>query len=114
MSETPPNIPVSPSPTKAAPAPKPMAAEKPAEAAPATDLAKKLEALEVRLSFEVGEKALAIETLRSITPGFTFELENPAQKPVIIKLDGKAIGRGELLQIGEKVGVRVMDFSQNE
>jgi flagellar motor switch/type III secretory pathway protein FliN len=115
MSETPPNIPISPTPVKAVPAPKPSPAEaKPPEAVPAPNLAKKLETLEVLLSFEVGEKALSIEALRSISPGFTFELENPAQKPVVIKLNGNAIGRGELLQIGEKVGVRVMDFSHNE
>lgn len=114
MSETPPNIPISPTPARPVPAAKPSPVEKPVEVAPAGDLAKKLEALDVLLSFEVGEKALSIEALRSITPGFTFELENPAQKPVVIKLNGNAIGRGELLQIGEKVGVRVMDFSQNE
>lgn len=120
MSETPPNIPV------VAPAVKPPMPASPPKASPsvpsaeaqpvqelASPIAQKLDELEVLLSFEVGEKALTIQALRSITQGFTFELENPVQKPVIIKLNGLPIGQGELLQIGEKVGVRVIEFSHN-
>ncbi len=117
MSETPPNIPVAATPVKPpaqASAPKPPS---PPEGTVTEDIpsiiAQKLDGLDVLLTFEVGEKTLSLQTLRSITPGFAFELENPVQKPVIIKLNGSPIGHGELLQIGEKVGVRVMEFSHN-
>lgn len=117
MSETPPNIPVAATPVRAtaqASAPKPIPSPEATIAQEAASpLAQKLDALDVILSFEVGEKALSIQALRSITPGFAFELENPVQKPVVIKLNGVPIGQGELLQIGEKVGVRVIEFSHN-
>lgn len=116
MSETPPNIPLAPAASKppvqtGAPKPSPLPEAKPEDSS--SLIAQKLDELDVLLSFEVGEKALPLQTLRSITQGFTFELENPVQKPVIIKLNGQPIGQGELLQIGEKVGVRVIDFSHN-
>lgn len=69
--------------------------------------------LPVNLSFEAGEKAISLGELKKLQPGYTFELENPASKPLTIKANGKVLGSGEFVKIGERVGVRVLELGKN-
>ena len=64
----------------------------------------------INIVFEVGQKRIALAELQTLKSGYTFELENPADMPVTIRANGKVIGKGELLKIGEHVGVRVASF----
>ena len=64
----------------------------------------------INLVFEVGQKRISLEELQTLKSGYTFELDNPANLPVTIRANGKPIGTGELLKIGEHVGVRVASF----
>ncbi|OHE73998.1 MAG: hypothetical protein A2007_02535 [Verrucomicrobia bacterium GWC2_42_7] len=73
----------------------------------------KLEALQVLLSFEVGEKKLSFADLQTLQPGYTFPLESPLSSPITIKANSLPIGTGELVQIGEKCGVRVTQFFED-
>lgn len=68
--------------------------------------------LPVHLIFEVGQKKVPLADLRSMKAGYTFELPNPAKTPVNIRANGRLIGSGELLQIGDRVGVRVTKFKE--
>ena len=66
--------------------------------------------LEVELTFVVGQSQLTVGQLRDLAPGFVFELNSGADD-ISICANGKPIGRGELLEVGEKIGVRVTSFS---
>lgn len=71
-----------------------------------------LDAFAVHLTFEVGEKEIPIGELRALRAGYTFEMDNPLESPVTIKANGSIIGTGELVQVADRIGVRVLDFSQ--
>lgn len=67
--------------------------------------------LPVHIVFEVGQKHLPIKELQSLKAGYTFELDNSVERPVTIRANGKVIGTGELLKVGDRIGVRVTSFS---
>lgn len=66
-----------------------------------------LDELEVNLTFVVGQTTLTLGELKSLTPGASFELPTPVSEAVTILANGKAIGSGELLEVGGRVGVRI-------
>lgn len=70
-----------------------------------------LEALPVQLVFEAGEKTIAFGELKGLKQGFTFELDGTPAKPLTIRANGKVIGAGELVQIGDKTGVRIVELA---
>jgi len=69
-----------------------------------------LDQLEVELTFIVGQTKLTLGELRSLSPGATFELGTPVGQAVSIFANGCAFGKGELLEIGGRVGVRVTEL----
>lgn len=73
----------------------------------ASELSPNVRSLPITLSFELGRHVLPLEDIESLQEGFTFELNTSLNEPVSIRANGKVIGRGEVLQIGEQVGVRV-------
>ena len=54
---------------------------------------------------------LTVGELRSLAPGFTFDLGSPAGADLTICANGKPIGKGQLIEVGEHLGVRVTEFS---
>ncbi len=70
--------------------------------------------IEITLLFEVGRKQIPIKDLGSIKPGYTFELETPVDKNVVIRANNKKIGIGELVQINDRIGVRVLELATDE
>lgn len=66
-----------------------------------------VDGLPVHLRFEVGEKRIPVDELQQLQAGYTFELETALEEPVTIRANGKSVGKGELVKIGERVGVRV-------
>ncbi len=73
-----------------------------------------LDELPVTLSFDVGNKTLPLKELKSLKPGYTFTLEHSVEAPVFIRANGRLVGQGELVQIEEHVGVRVLSFLDND
>lgn len=61
----------------------------------------------LRLTFDLGEIELTISELRSLVAGQAFDLANLPEKAVRIRLNGRQIGTGEIVEIGNRVGVRV-------
>lgn len=66
--------------------------------------------IELELTFVVGQTTLTVGELRSLAPGFVFEL-GALDEGVTICASGKVIGKGELLEVGDRVGVRVTAFN---
>ncbi|AUI86215.1 type III secretion system protein [Vibrio azureus] len=66
--------------------------------------------LPIEMSFDIGSQTITLEQLNSLQPGFTFELNQPVSKPVTVRANGKAIGQGELVNINEHLGVRILNL----
>lgn len=65
-----------------------------------------IDAVPVRLTFELGERHLTLGELRRLQPGETFDLERPlADGPVIVRANGALLGTGELVEIDGRIGV---------
>jgi type III secretion system YscQ/HrcQ family protein len=66
------------------------------------------DALPIALRFEAGSVSLPLAQLASVRPGFVFELPHGlGQGTISVFANGVAVGRGELVRIGDVVGVRL-------
>lgn len=65
------------------------------------------EALDVRLDFDLGHLTLPLRELQALQPGQAFALDPPGPRRVRIRVGGQLIGHGELVEIDERLGVRV-------
>lgn len=75
----------------------------------------RLDALEVTLRFEVGELAVSLGELRSVRTGHVFELGQELNRsPVRILAHGNVLGKGYLVAVGDRLGVRVSEFAPSE
>lgn len=70
--------------------------------------------IELTVQFDVGTASITLDELRSIQPGFIIELSTSATTPVCAKINGATIGRGELVRIGDKIGVRLLEVPHRE
>lgn len=66
--------------------------------------------LPVNMVFELDRKTITLGELRKIKPGYTFELSKELQKPVRVMANGRFIGRGELVRIDHRLGVRLIEL----
>jgi type III secretion protein Q len=67
--------------------------------------------LQINLVFDVGERQILLRELKTLQPGYSFTLDNPLQQPVTIRANGHPIGNGELIEINNHIGVRVLELS---
>jgi len=72
-----------------------------------------MDAIPVRLTFELGERQLTLGELRLLQPGETFDLERPlADGPVIVRANGALVGTGELVEIDGRIGVTLRSLGK--
>jgi type III secretion protein Q len=65
----------------------------------------------VQLDFEIGEVATNLRELNRIEPGYIFELPSRLEGAnVSIRANGKRVGTGELVAVGETLGVRLTEW----
>lgn len=75
----------------------------------------RLDGLEVDLRFEVGELSLTLGELKRIQPGHVLELGQPLNRtPVRILAHGNVLGKGHLVAVGDRLGVRVAEFAPGD
>lgn len=67
--------------------------------------------LPVQLLFDVGQIDVSVGLLRTLGEGHTFQLPSAPANLVTIRANGREIGQGELVEIGEKMGVRIVSWS---
>ncbi len=70
-----------------------------------------LDEIGIDLVFEIGRKQILMKDLKKIRVGYTFDLNKQLNNIVAIKANGKKIGEGELVQLDEKIGVRLTEIS---
>ena len=73
-----------------------------------------LDDLPVRLVFELGRVELSLGELQRLAPGALVPLGRPLEEPLDIMANGRRLGRGALVQIGESLGVRIVSLASNE
>jgi type III secretion protein Q len=69
-----------------------------------------LENLAVTLVFEAGVLNMRLAELQGLAPGSVIRLGGSMPPTVVIRCDGAQIGRGELVQLGDQLGVEVLSI----
>lgn len=66
--------------------------------------------LNILLTFETGQQSITFRELQTLKPGFIFQGNNPVDVPVDVKANGKTIGKGQLIDVGGRIGVQIMEL----
>ncbi|HEX2012503.1 MAG TPA: FliM/FliN family flagellar motor switch protein [Roseateles sp.] len=82
-----------------------------APAPPARDLPKLMRKIPVTLTLEVGEAKLSLYDLAHLQADSVVELDTLAGEPLIIKVNGTAIGRAEVVVAGENYGLKIIEIA---
>jgi type III secretion protein Q len=80
----------------------------------AADRAGTLDSVPVTLDFEVGTLSMTLGQLAAIKPGYVFELAARLEEArVVIRANGAPVGRGELVAVGDTLGVQLLAIDAN-
>ncbi len=87
--------------------------------APGVDLAnarnfRLLADIPLRLSVEVGSTSLKLAELMDLAEGSVVELDRQANELLDIFVNGTLVARGEVVTVGGKFGIRVVDVVATE
>lgn len=63
--------------------------------------------LDVRVQFDLGDTSLPLAELQQLQPGYTFTLDRSQTDIVRLRVGNQVIGHGELVQVDDRLGVRV-------
>jgi type III secretion protein Q len=75
----------------------------------------RLDAMEVTLRFEVGDLQVSLGELRNLRAGHVFDLGQPLNRSEVrILAHGNLLGKGHLVAVGDRLGVRVSEFAPHE
>lgn len=85
--------------------------ETPAPAKPRRDLGQMLRKIPVTLTLEVGSAEIVLDQLIALEHGSVVELDALAGAPLVIKVNGTAIGRAEVVVSGENYGLKVLELT---
>lgn len=66
--------------------------------------------VEVELTIEIGRRRMRIADVLRVGTGQTIELGKHAGEPLDIYVNGRLIGRGEAVVLGDRYGVRITEL----
>lgn len=69
-----------------------------------------LEKISIQLTIEVGRLTLPLEELMQLAPGNVIDTKVEPERGVDLVVNGKKVGRGELVKIGDVLGVRILEL----
>ena len=69
--------------------------------------------LPVLLHVVLGEKELNLAEANALIPGSIIELETREGEPVDLAVNGKQVGKGELVNVDGKLGVKILNWRSN-
>ncbi len=78
--------------------------------APDQELPASVDGIEVELRADVGRLTVTLDQLRQLGAGQVVEFSTPVESPVTLSVGGKAFASGELVDIGGRVGVCIVDI----
>jgi type III secretion protein Q len=73
-----------------------------------------LDDIQIRVFFELGRKEVPLGELRSLIPGYVFDLNRDQRTAIDIYAGTQRVGCGEIVQINGALGVRVTRLFNNE
>ena len=88
----------------------PAAAAAPAPAAEPARLSPFLHRIPVTLTLEAGSARITLQELSELTPDSVIALDTVVGEPLTIKVNGTAIGKGEVVVSGETYGLKVLEL----
>jgi type III secretion protein Q len=75
----------------------------------APNSAMRISDIDIPIAFEVETTTITLAALESIQPGYVFELPMAAAGATVrLTVYGQAVGQGELVSVGEQLGVRIL------
>jgi flagellar motor switch protein FliN len=69
-----------------------------------------LKDVEVEITLEIGRRRLRIADVLRLSSGQTLELSKAAGEPLDIFVNGRLLGRGEAIVMGDRYGVRITEI----
>jgi flagellar motor switch protein FliN/FliY len=66
--------------------------------------------VEIELTLEIGRKRMRIADILKLAVGNTLELGKAAGEPLDIYVNGRLLGRGEAVVLGDRYGVRITEL----
>ena len=71
-----------------------------------------VESMEVRIDFEVGRVTLPVSKLANVATGSVIEMPGVALDRVVAKSGGHAFAFGEFVELGGRVGFRILKLAE--
>lgn len=68
--------------------------------------------VEVRLSVEVGGATMTLGALAGLAEGAVVPLDRLATEMLDVLANGRLLARGEVVTVGDRLGVRVLEIAQ--
>jgi len=65
--------------------------------------------ISVGLSVELGRTQMAVRDVMGLCPGTVIELEKKADEPVDLFVNGRLVGRGEVVVVNESLGIKITE-----
>jgi flagellar motor switch protein FliN/FliY len=66
--------------------------------------------VEVELALEIGRQRMRIADVLRLGPGATIEFDKQAGEPLDLRINGRLIGRGEAIVIGDRYAIRLIEL----
>jgi type III secretion protein Q len=75
----------------------------------------KLDAVEMTLTFDLGEHELSLGEVKRLKPGCVIGLERAVDDNAVrLRIGGRLVGTGQLVAIGDQLGVRITEFAAGD
>lgn len=84
----------------------------PASPQPTTDALTSLQSLPLEVSVEVSRLEMNFKSLSELRPGNLLELPTRPENGVHLVVNGKKLARGELIRVGQLLGVRILEIKK--
>ena len=81
-------------------------------AEPAARLSPFLHRIPVTLTLEAGSARITLQELADLGPDSVVPLDTMVGEPLTIKVNGSAIGKGEVVVHGDSYGLKVLELNQ--
>lgn len=66
----------------------------------------------VPVSVDLGSCTMAIKDVMQIRAGSVVTLDKPLGEPVDLRINGEVIGTGEVVVVGDQIGIQIVDLKQ--
>lgn len=70
--------------------------------------------VEVEITLEIGRRRMRIADVLKLAPGQTLALTKAAGEPLDLYVNGRLLGRGEAVVLGDRYGVRITELIAEE